>query len=173
MPHLESIQPSKYRLYFSWQDAPLGSLLQIARPDAGSTVPTLCLRSLDMADEPSSPCVVIVEGPDTGAVFYEEELESRPALDVREHVHLRIASPRPVHGHAFHAGAAYAHKDELGVVWMYAQYEEASHHLVCIHAPEDKREWTAVEPFGHFKDFVHLGHVMAVPTIPSASADLL
>ncbi len=165
MPHLDSIPPSKCRLYLKWQDAPLGALLQIAHPDAGSAIPTLCIRSQDLADEPSSPCLVIVEGEETGAVFYEEELEHRPALDVREHVHLRIASPRPVHGHAFHVGGAYAHKDELGIVWMFAQYDGTTSHLVCIHAPDDKREWTAVLPFGHWKDFVHLGHIMAVPTM--------
>ena len=164
MPHVESIHPSKARLYLQWQDAPLGALLQIARPeDDGSTVPTLCLRSVDLSDDPASPCVVIVEGPDTGAVFYEEELGERPALDVREHVHLRINSPRPVRGHAFHMGGAYAHKDEPGIVWMFAQYAEVSNHLICLHAPKDKREWTAVEPFGTMKDFVLLGHVIAVP----------
>src|SRR5579862_8108282 len=53
MPHLDSIPPSKYRLYFSWEDAPLGALLQIAQPDSGSALPTLCLRTQDMADDPS------------------------------------------------------------------------------------------------------------------------
>lgn len=162
MPHVESIHPSKCRLHLKWQDAPLGALLQIAAEDDGSTVPTLCLRSLDLTDDPPSPCVVIVEGPDTGTIYYEEELGDRPALDVREHIHLRINSPRPMLAHPFRAGSAYAHKDEPGVVWMYGSYSETSNHLICLHAPKDKREWTTVEPFGHKNDFVLLGHVIAV-----------
>ena len=164
MPHVESLHPSKCRLYVKWQDAPLGALLQIAQPeDDGSTVPTLSLRSIDLSDDPPSPCVIIVEGPDTGSVFYEEELGARPALDVREHMHLRINSPRPVLGHAFHMGGAYAHKDEPQIVWMFARYAEESGHLVCLHAPKDEREWKAIEPFGTTQEFVLLGHVIAVP----------